>query len=98
MLLGACVAVATMLYVPRLGSASPSTGLLWELEAIAAVIVGGTALKGGEGRIAGTVIGAVLLSVISNILNLTSIISVYLNAAVQGVVIIVVALLQRARR
>jgi len=98
MLLGMCVGVATVLYVPRLGSASPTTGLLWELEAIAAVIVGGTALKGGQGRILGTVIGAILLSVISNILNLTSIISVYLNAAVQGFVIIVVAFLQRGRR
>jgi ribose transport system permease protein len=98
MLLGLCVGIATLLYVPRLGSASPTTGLLWELEAIAAVIVGGTALKGGAGSITGTVIGAVLLSVISNILNLTSIISVYLNAAVQGFVIIVVAFLQRGRR
>ena len=98
MLLGLCVGVATLLYVPRLGSASPSTGLLWELEAIAAVIVGGTALKGGAGGITGTVIGAVLLSVISNILNLTSIISVYLNAAVQGFVIIAVAFFQRGRR
>ena len=97
-LLGACVGVATVLYVPRLGSASPTTGLLWELEAIAAVIVGGTALKGGSGSVFGTVVGAVLLSVISNILNLTSIISVYLNAAVQGVVIIIVAFLQRGRR
>jgi len=97
-LLGVCVGVATLLYVPRLGSASPTTGLLWELEAIAAVIVGGTALKGGAGSITGTVIGAVLLSVISNILNLTSIISVYLNAAVQGFVIIVVAFMQRKRR
>ena len=44
------------------------------------------------------VVGAILLSVISNILNLTSIISVYLNAAVQGVVIIIVAFLQRGRR
>ena len=95
--LGVCVGVATVLYVPRLGSASPTTGLLWELEAIVSVIVGGTALKGGEGKIAGTVIGAILLSVISNILNLTSIISVYLNAAVQGFVIIVVAFLQRRR-
>lgn len=94
-LLGACVGVATLLYVPRLGSASPTTGLLWELEAIAAVIVGGTALKGGSGSVAGTVVGAVLLSVIGNILNLTSIISVYLNAAVQGLVIIAVAFLQR---
>jgi len=98
MLLGACVGVATLLYVPRLGSASPTTGLLWELEAIAAVIVGGTALKGGAGSITGTVVGAILLSVISNILNLTSIISVYLNAAVQGGVIIVVAFMQRRRR
>jgi ribose transport system permease protein len=96
-LLGACVGVATLLYVPRLGSASPTTGLLWELEAIAAVIVGGTALKGGAGSIIGTVVGAILLSVISNILNLTSIISVYLNAAVQGFVIIIVAFLQRRK-
>jgi ribose transport system permease protein len=96
-LLGFCVGTATLLYVPRLGSASPTTGLLWELEAIAAVIVGGTSLKGGHGRIAGTVIGAVLLSVIGNILNLTNILSVYLNAAVQGVVIIAVAFLQRSR-
>jgi ribose transport system permease protein len=98
MLLGTCVGIATLLYVPRLGSASPSTGLLWELEAIAAVIVGGTALKGGAGSITGTVIGAILLSVISNILNLTNIISVYLNAAVQGFVIIIVAFLQRRRQ
>ncbi|GAA5787454.1 ABC transporter permease [Chitiniphilus shinanonensis] len=98
MLLGLCVGIATLLYVPRLGSASPTTGLLWELEAIAAVVVGGTALKGGEGRLVGTVVGAILLSVISNILNLTSIISVYLNAAVQGGVIIVVAFMQRGRR
>jgi ribose transport system permease protein len=96
-LLGVCVGIATLLYVPRLGSASPTTGLLWELEAIAAVIVGGTALRGGAGSVAGTVIGAVLLSVISNILNLTNIISVYLNAAVQGFVIIVVAFTQRRR-
>ncbi|MDC0712035.1 ABC transporter permease [Stigmatella sp. ncwal1] len=98
MLLGICVGAATVLYVPRLGSASPTTGLLWELEAIAAVIVGGTALKGGSGTITGTVVGAVLLSVISNILNLTSIISVYLNAAVQGFVIIAVAFMQRRRK
>jgi ribose transport system permease protein len=42
---GFCVALATLLYVPRLGSASSSTGVLWELEAITAVVVGGTALR-----------------------------------------------------
>lgn len=98
LLLGVCVAIATILYVPRLGSATPTTGILWELEAIAAVVVGGTSMKGGSGRILGTVVGAILLSVIGNIVNLTSIISVHLNAAVQGVVIIAVAFMQRGRR
>ncbi len=92
---GMCVAVATILYVPRLGSASATTGLLWELEAIAAVIIGGTALRGGFGRIWGTVAGAVILSMISNILNLTDFISNHLNGAIQGIIIIVAVLLQR---
>ena len=92
---GLCVALAVILYVPRLGSASATTGLLWELEAIAAVIIGGTMLKGGYGRIWGTVVGAVMLTLIDNILNLTGAISVYLNGAIQGAIIIVAVLLQR---
>ena len=92
---GLCVSIATIIYVPRLGSASSSTGVLWELEAIAAVIIGGTVLKGGYGRIWGTVVGAVMLTMIGNILNLTDAISNYLNGTVQGVIIIVAVLLQR---
>jgi ribose transport system permease protein len=93
-----CVSIATILYVPRLGSANNGTGLGLELEAIAAVIIGGTALKGGSGRVFGTVIGSILLATIGNVLNITSLISEYLNPAVQGVVIIVVAFLQRGSR
>ncbi|WP_127145306.1 ABC transporter permease [Pelagibacterium montanilacus] len=92
---GICVSVATIIYVPRLGSASSSTGVLWELEAIAAVIIGGTMLKGGYGRIGGTVVGAIMLTTIGNILNLTDVISNYLNGAVQGVIIIAAVWLQR---
>lgn len=92
---GLCVAIATIIYVPRLGSASSTTGLLWELEAIAAVIIGGTMLKGGYGRIWGTVAGAIILTLIGNILNLTGAISVYLNGAIQGAIIIIAVLLQR---
>ncbi|MGQ9371142.1 ABC transporter permease [Azospirillum sp. ST 5-10] len=92
---GLCVGIAVTIYVPRLGSASATTGLLWELEAIAAVIIGGTMLKGGYGRIWGTVAGAVMLTLIDNILNLTGAISVYLNGAIQGSIIIVAVLLQR---
>ncbi|MBU2241619.1 MAG: ABC transporter permease [Alphaproteobacteria bacterium] len=94
-LLGLLVGFAVVMYVPRLGSASASTGLLWELEAIAAVIIGGTLLKGGFGRIWGTVVGVLILSLIGNILNLTDFVSPYLNGAIQGAVIILAVVLQR---
>lgn len=92
---GLCVSIATIIYVPRLGSASGQTGILWELEAIAAVIIGGTMLKGGYGRIGGTVVGALILTLIGNILNLTDAVSNYLNGAVQGLIVIVAVYLQR---
>ncbi|UXN70253.1 ABC transporter permease [Devosia neptuniae] len=95
---GILVGVAVLLYVPRLGSASSTTGVLWELEAIAGVIIGGTTLKGGYGRVWGTVVGVVILGLIGNILNLQSLISPYLNGAFQGVIIILAVLLQRGRR
>ncbi|MAU46076.1 MAG: ABC transporter permease [Yangia sp.] len=94
-LLGLLVGFAVVMYVPRLGSASASTGLLWELEAIAAVIIGGTLLKGGFGRVWGTVVGVLILSLIGNILNLTDFVSPYLNGAIQGAVIILAVVLQR---
>lgn len=94
-LLGLLVGIAVVMYVPRLGSASATTGLLWELEAIAAVIIGGTLLKGGFGRVWGTVVGVLILSLIGNLLNLTDVVSPYLNGAIQGVVIILAVVLQR---
>ena len=98
LLLGLLVGLATVLYVPRLGSASGSTGVLWELEAIAAVIIGGTALKGGTGRVWGTVVGVLILSLIDNILNLADLVSPYLNGAIQGVIIVLAVVLQREKR
>ncbi|MFT4792693.1 MAG: ribose transport system permease protein [Paracoccaceae bacterium] len=97
-LLGMLVGLATIMYVPRLGSASASTGVLWELEAIAAVIIGGTVLKGGFGRVWGAVIGVLILSLIDNILNLASIVSPYLNGAIQGVIVILAVVLQRDKK
>ncbi|CUJ88409.1 Ribose transport system permease protein RbsC [Shimia thalassica] len=95
MIQGLCVSLATIIYVPRLGSASSSTGVLWELEAIAAVIIGGTVLKGGYGRIGGTILGALILTTIGNILNFTDLISNYLNGTMQGLIIIIAVWLQR---
>ncbi len=73
-------------------------GVLWELEAIAAVIIGGTVLKGGFGRVWGTVLGVLILGLIESILNLTDLVSPYLNGAIQGVIIILAVILQREGR
>ena len=95
---GLLVGLAAVLYVPKFGSANSSTAVLWELQAIAAVIIGGTTLRGGFGRIWGTVIGVIILELIGNILNLQSLISPYLNQAFQGAIIIIAVLLQRSRK
>jgi ribose transport system permease protein len=95
---GACVAIAAICYVPRLGAATPTTGLLWELQVITAVVIGGTALRGGKGHIWGTVAGAVILELIANLMVLSDFVSEYLVAAVQGVIIIIAMLIQRLSR
>ena len=93
---GLCVAASVLVYVPRLGAATATTGLLWELQAITAVVIGGTALRGGIGRVWGTVCGALILEVVGNIMVLSSFVSEYLIGAVQGGIIIVAMLLQRS--
>jgi ribose transport system permease protein len=92
---GACVAIAAICYVPRLGAATPTTGLLWELQVITAVVIGGTALRGGKGHVWGTVAGAVILELIANLMVLSDFVSEYLVAGVQGVIIIIAMLVQR---
>lgn len=81
----------------RLNSVSPSdAGYFYELDAIAAVVIGGTALSGGRGTIWGTVIGALILGIINNMLNLTGV-SPYLQGLVKGGVILLAVLLQYKR-
>jgi len=63
---GLLCGVAGLLVSSRLGSAQPSLGLGYELEAIAAAVIGGTSLSGGRGSILGTIIGAFILSVLLN--------------------------------
>ncbi|WP_181708549.1 ABC transporter permease [Chthonobacter rhizosphaerae] len=93
---GVCVAIAVLVYVPRLGAATPTTGLLWELQAITAVVIGGTALRGGTGRVWGTLCGALILEVVGNIMVLSDLVSEYLIGAVQGAIIIIAMLVQRS--
>ena len=93
---GACVAIAVIVYVPRIGAATATTGLLWELQAITAVVIGGTALRGGVGRIWGTICGAFILEIVGNIMVLSDFVSEYLIGAVQGAIIIIAMLVQRS--
>lgn len=93
---GICVAIAVVLYVPRLGSTSATTGMMWELQAITAVVVGGTALKGGAARVWGTICGAFILELVGNIMLLSNFISEYLIGAIQGAIIIIAMLVQRS--
>ena len=67
---GFIVSIAAMTYISRLGTGSPLIGLNMEIDAIAAVVVGGVAMSGGKGNIWGVFIGVVLLAFISNALNL----------------------------
>ena len=97
-LLGLCTGIASLLVASRLASiSSSSSGTLYELDVIAAVVIGGTRMRGGAGTIAGTVIGVLILGVIQNMLNLLQV-SVYLQGLVKGLVIIGAVLLQRSER
>ena len=80
----------------QLKSGSPTYGNMYELYVIAAVVVGGTSLSGGEGKIFGTLIGALIIAVIQNGMNLTNIES-YTQKVVLGMVILGAVLLDRMR-
>jgi len=87
MLSGFMAAIAGIVMVGRLNVGQPNAGLGWELQAIAAAIVGGTSLHGGQGTILGTVLGAALMGMISNILVLLGV-SMYWQSIVVGLIII----------
>ncbi|TYC06784.1 MAG: ABC transporter permease [Kosmotoga sp.] len=70
MISGLFVGVAAMVLLSRIGAAQPSTGSGIELKAIGAVVIGGTPLMGGKGRIIGTIFGVLLMGIISNALNM----------------------------
>lgn len=95
---GICIGMSAFLYLGRLGSISSSdAGMLYELDAIAAVIIGGASMSGGRGTLRGTLAGILILGVVSNILDMWGI-SVNLKGVVKGLVIIVSVLIQRKER
>lgn len=94
---GALAGVAGMILAARTGSALPQAGVAYELDAIAAVVIGGTSLAGGVGRVSGTVIGALLIGVMNNGLDLMGVESYY-QQVIKGGLIVAAVLLDRSRR
>ena len=91
---GILSALAGVIITSRLYSAQPTAGTGYELDAIAAVVLGGTSLTGGKGKITGTIIGALIIGVLSNALNILDV-SSYYQMMVKGVVILIAVLLDR---
>ena len=95
MLTGMLVAFAAIIQVSRIGSMDyASAGSGYEMDAIAAVIVGGTSMSGGKGSIVGTVLGMLIIGVMNNLLTLFGV-PPFLREACKGVIVIVAVLLQK---
>ena len=94
-LCGALSGVAAIILTARLNSAQPIAGMMYELDAIAATVIGGTSLTGGEGTVIGTLIGALIIGVLRNGLNLLDI-SSFVQQIVIGAVIVIAVLLDMA--
>ncbi len=89
---GILAALAGLIVTSRLSSAQPTAGTGYELDAIAAVVLGGTSLVGGKGKIMGTVIGVLIIGILNNALNLMDISSYYQMIAKAAVILLAVLL------
>jgi len=94
---GMLAALSGILLASRMNSGQPNAGQMYELDVIAAVVVGGTSLFGGRGSIAGTFIGAMLIGVLKNGLNLLNVGS-YVQMVVLGVVILLAVMMDQVRK
>jgi ribose/xylose/arabinose/galactoside ABC-type transport system permease subunit len=94
---GLLAAVSAVILTARLNSAQPTAGGGFELDAIAAVVLGGTTLAGGEGTIGGTLLGAFIIGVLNNGLNLLNVNPFYQQVVKGGVILLAVLLDRRLR-
>lgn len=94
---GVLAAIAGLIVTSRLSSAQPTAGTGYELDAIAAVVLGGTSLVGGKGKILGTVIGVLIIGILNNALNLMDISSYYQMIAKAAVILLAVLLDRKAQ-
>jgi len=91
---GALSGLAGVILASRLGTGQPVAGTGWELDAIAAVVVGGTLLTGGQGGVGSTLVGVLLLGVIFNLFNLEGTISPWWQLVFRGLILLAVVIIQ----
>ena len=89
---GIAIGMASIVYLSRLSAAQPTAGQSYEMEAVAATVIGGTSISGGEGGILGTLIGAVIVSIIRNGLVLLGVQSFFTQMVVGAIIVCAVAL------
>jgi len=94
-LAGVLAAIGGIMVTSRLDSAQPNAGMSYELDAIAAVVIGGTSLSGGRGTIIGTVLGAIIIGVLNNGLVLLDV-SPFWQQVVKGLVILLAVMIDKA--
>ncbi len=94
---GVLSALSGILLASRVNSGQPNAGLMYELDVIAAVVVGGTSLFGGRGTVIGTLIGSLLIGVLRNGLNLLNVES-YVQQVIVGIVILLAVMMDRLRK
>ena len=98
MITGLVVSIASIMYLSRLGGMDvASAGNGYEMDAIAAVVVGGTAMSGGKGSIVGTVLGMLIIGIMNNLLILLGVDS-FLSAAFKGAIVVIAVLMQRKEK
>ncbi|MCK1994673.1 ribose ABC transporter permease [Peribacillus muralis] len=95
-LAGTMAAIAGAILTSRLNSAQPTAGQSYEMDAIAAVVLGGTSLSGGKGRLFGTLVGVLIIGTLNNGMNLLGVSSFY-QQVVKGAVILIAVLLDRKK-
>ncbi|MPZ96485.1 MAG: ABC transporter permease [Propionibacteriales bacterium] len=93
-LVGLCCGIAAIMLMARTTTGSSTHGLLYELDAIAAVVIGGTLLSGGRGTIVGTVFGVLIFTMLSNVFTLNNL-SISAQSVAKGLIIVVAVLLQQ---
>lgn len=94
---GIMVAIAGVVYVARLGAAQANAGISYEMEAVAASVLGGTSVLGGEGSVIGTVMGAIVVAIVRNAMVLLEI-STYFQQIVTGAVILIAVIIDVQRK